>query len=292
MQVLRKQDWFHPDGFPIVVERRDPQEPFGLHSHEFSELVIIVGGRGVHQTDDDAYELAPGDTFVISGSRRHDYRNMDQLQLVNILFDAQDRWLGGGTLPVGDLGSLAGYHALFTLEPAWRKRHLFNSRLQLSPAELAEALRMVESMESELSVRGPGFGVMASTTLLQLMTFLSRCYGRTGNPQSKRLLRIAEAISHIERHSADPITLDQLVEISGMSRRNFLRAFSSTMGDTPMNYVIRLRIRNACRLLQETDWSITRIAGEVGFQDSNYFSRKFRSLLDVTPREYRNRRTQ
>ena len=284
MKVLKKQDWFHEDGFPIVVERRDPQEPFGLHSHEFSEIVIITGGNGVHITGEDSYELATGDTFVIGGTRPHDYLNMDQLRLINVMFDANEL-----PMSLSDLQSLAGYHALFTLEPAWRKRHEFNSRLQLSGPELIQAISLVDQLEQELSDRGPGFGVMATTTLLQLATFLSRCYGRSGNPQSKSLLRIAEAISLIERHYADPITLDELIEISGMSRRNFLRTFESTLGCPPITYLIRLRIRQACKLLQQSDNSITEIAMSVGFSDSNYFSRKFRSLTGSSPRDFRNR---
>ena len=38
--TLKRKDWFHADGFPIAVERREPQEPFGLHSHEFTEIVM------------------------------------------------------------------------------------------------------------------------------------------------------------------------------------------------------------------------------------------------------------
>src|SRR5437764_1160665 len=44
--TLRAKDWFHPDGFPLAVERRDPQEPFGLHGHDFSEVVVVTGGPG------------------------------------------------------------------------------------------------------------------------------------------------------------------------------------------------------------------------------------------------------
>ncbi len=284
MKVLKKQDWFHADGFPIVVERRDPQEPFGLHAHEFSEIVIITGGKGIHTTGEDRYQLVTGDCFVIGGTRPHDYLNMDQLRLINVLFDASE-------LPMtfSDLQSLPGYHALFTLEPAWRKRHRFNSRLQLTPVELAEAMRLVDQLEQELADRGAGFGVMATTTLLQLATFLSRCYSRSRSPQSKSLLRVAEAISHIQRHYADPITLDELIEISGMSRRNFLRTFESTMGDPPIKYLIRLRVRHACKLLRHSDQSITEIAMAVGFSDSNYFSRQFRMRTGSSPRDYRNR---
>lgn len=279
---LKKEDWFHSDGFPIVVERRDPQQPFGLHCHEFAEVVIITGGKGVHITGEDSYELATGDTFVIGGDRPHDYLNMDRLSLINILFDPD-----GLPLELGDLQSLSGYHALFTLEPAWRKRHQFTSRLQLNPAELNETLKYVESLDQELKNRAAGFRTMATVTMLQLVTFLSRCYSRTRNPESKKLLRIAEAISHIQRHFATPITLDDLVDISGMSRRNFIRTFEGTMQTSPIKYLIQVRIQEACRLLRTTERSVTDIAFDVGFSDSNYFSRQFRAHLDLSPREYR-----
>jgi AraC-like DNA-binding protein len=283
MQILKKEDWFPDDGFPIVVERRDPQEPFGLHAHEFSEIVIITGGKGEHITGEDSYELVAGDTFVIGGARPHDYLNLDQLRLINVLFDADQL-----PMSTGDLPSLPGFHALFTLEPAWRKRHQFTSRLQLSPNDLITAIRIVDQLETELEQRGPGFGVMSTTLLLQLATFLSRCFSQTHNPKSKSLLRIAETITHIERHYSDPISLNELIEMSGMSRRNFLRAFESTMGHSPIKYLIRIRIRQACKLLERSELSITEIAMEVGFSDSNYFSRQFRSLMGTTPRNYRN----
>ena len=284
MKVLKKQDWFHQDGFPIVVERRDPQEPFGLHCHEFSEIVIITGGAGVHITGEDSYELKPGDTFVIGGDRPHDYLNMDRLSLINILFDPAEL-----PLSLGDLQSLSGYHALFTLEPAWRRRHQFTSRLQLTPAEVAETLRLVDKLDNELAARRPGFEVMAIAAMLELVTFFSRCYSATRNPTSKTLIRIGETISHMRRHLDQPIALEDLVTISGMSRTNFIRMFEATIGTSPIKYFIGLRIEEARRLLRSTDKSITDIAFDVGFSDSNYFSRQFRSALGQSPRDYRKR---
>ncbi|MEM1225211.1 MAG: helix-turn-helix domain-containing protein [Planctomycetota bacterium] len=284
MQVLQKQDWFHEDGFPIVIERRDPQEPFGLHSHDFSEIVIITGGNGVHITGEESYDLAAGDTFVIGGDRPHDYLNMNRLSLINVLFDPDEL-----PMSLGDLNVLPGYHALFTLEPAWRKRHRFHSRLQLTPPELVEAIRLVDQLQRELESRSPGFKVMATATWLQLATFLARCYSQSCNPQSQSLLRIADAISHIERHYAERITLESLVGIAGMSRRNFIRTFESTMGIPPIQYLIRLRIEHACRLLRQSDNSITNIALSVGFNDSNYFSRQFKVVTGSSPRQYRTR---
>ena len=283
LKTLRKQDWFHEDGFPIVVARRDPQEPFGLHAHEFSEIVIVTGGKGLHVTGEDRYELATGDAFVIGGSRPHDYLNMQKLSLINVLFDPSDL-----PMTLSDLASLPGYHAMFRLEPAWRKRHRFSSRLSLSPSQLVDVNRIIDQLDFELQERNPGFGVMATALFMQLATYLSRSYSRSRNPESKALLRIGETISHIERNYASPIELAKLVEMSGMSRRNYIRTFESAMGCPPITYLIRLRVRHAGQMLKRNDSSITQIAFAVGFNDSNYFSRQFRAIQGCSPREYRD----
>ncbi len=282
VRILKKDDWFHPDGFPIAVERRDPQEPFGLHAHEFSELVIITGGRGLHVTGQDSWQLGTGDVFVIGGSRPHDYLNMENLRLINVLFDQEDL-----SIELMDLPSLAGYHALFHLEPAWRKRHDFKSRLRLTPTDMKISVGLVDELDGELNKRNAGFGFLATAIFMQIVGFLSRCYGRSRNTDSRALLRIARTITHLESHYADAINLDELVDMSQMSKRSFLRAFEAAMGYTPIAYVIQLRIARAAKLLCQTDDNVTNIAYSVGFNDSNYFSRQFRKHFGITPRAYR-----
>ncbi len=180
VRILRKEDWFPPDGFPIVVARRDPQEPFGLHAHEFAEVVIITGGTGLHVTGKETWPLIAGDVFVIGGDRPHDYQDMDGLRLINILFDPTQL-----RVDLGDLPALAGYHALFTLEPAWRQRHQFKSRLHLAPKDLGHVIGIVDELEEELSRREAGFRFLATALYMQLIGYLSRCYTRSRNPDSR-----------------------------------------------------------------------------------------------------------
>lgn len=85
---LQKTDRFLHEGFPIAVERRGPLEPFGFQSHDFCEIVIVAGAKGVHTNGENSYRVSVGDTFVIGGDRPHDYLNMDPLSLINVLFDA------------------------------------------------------------------------------------------------------------------------------------------------------------------------------------------------------------
>jgi len=280
--TLKRKDWFHPDGFPISVERRDPQEPFGLHAHEFAEIVIITAGRGVHVTGTESYPLNTGDTFVIGGSRQHDYHSMDKLCLVNVLFQPKKI-----NLRTYDLRTLPGYHALFTLEPAWRRRHQFNSRLRLTPQELSVVMGFVDQLDEELRQRASGFKFMATAAFMQIVGYLSRCYGRAKNPDSRALLRIGEAISCLETNYQDTIDLDRLARIAHMSKRNFMRSFQAAMGSSPIAHLVQLRVNRGAALLRRTGQSVTEIAFAVGFTDSNYFARQFRKLLGVTPSQYR-----
>lgn len=285
-RILKTDDWFHPDGFPISIERREPQEEFGTHSHEFAELVIVTGGKGLHVTGNDSWELSAGDVFVISGSREHEYRDLRDLRLVNILYQPNQL-----KMRLMDLVSVPGYHALFTLEPHRRSRQPTKSRLHLTSNELTRIIGWVDRLEAELKAREPGFGFMATAVFMQIIGRLSRAYGRSPSPDNRALLRVGEALSHLEQHIQQDVDLEELARIAHMSRRSFLRVFQSATGTSPLAWLIGQRIQRACGLLRHTDKRVTEIAFEVGFNDSNYFTRQFRKTTGMSPREYRLRQS-
>ena len=284
-RILTIEDWFHPDGFPISIERREPQPAFESHSHEFAELVIVIGGKGKHVTGQDSWEITTGDVFVITGSREHEYRDLKNLRLVNILYQPDQL-----KMRLMDLPSVPGYHALFTLEPTWKPRQLAKGRLRLNARELAQILESVDKLDHELGTREPGFGFMARAAFMQIIGLLSRCYGRNPSPDGKALLRIGEALSHLENHIHLPVNLEKLASIANMSQRSFLRIFRSATGTSPIAWQLNQRIQRACSMLRSSDKRITEIAFDVGFNDSNYFTRKFRQATGFTPREYRLRK--
>jgi len=282
LRTLKSSEWFAPDGFPIAVERREPQVAFPPHRHEFSEIVLITGGEGLHVVDKESWPLGAGDVFVIGGARGHAYRDLKQLRLINILF-LPDKL----HFDLSDLKLLPGYHALFSLEPAWRQRHSFNSRLRLSPRELAPVMGLVDQMDMELKERAPGFGFMATALFMQIAGYLSRCYERARGADSRHLLQIAKAITHLESNTSASVNLDELAGIAGMSKRSLVRAFHEATGVPPIAYLIQLRVNRATALLRSSSESITDIAFQVGFSDSNYFTRQFSKQTGMSPRRYR-----
>ncbi len=283
-RVLKIDDWFHPDGFPISIERREPQEDFEPHAHEFAELVIVTGGKGLHVTVQDSWELAAGDVFVMAGPREHEYRELRDLRLVNILYQPSQL-----QMRLLDLPSVAGYHALFTLEPKRRQRQPAGGRLRLNGKEMAQITGLVDRLEGELKAREPGFGFMATAAFMQIIGLLSRYYGRSPSSDGRALLRIGEALSHLERNIHCAVNLEELASIAQMSRRSFLRVFQSATGTSPLAWQIDQRISRACALLRHTDKRVTEIAFEMGFNDSNYFTRQFRKVTGFSPRDYRMR---
>jgi AraC-like DNA-binding protein len=68
-----------------------------------------------------------------------------------------------------------------------------------------------------------------------------------------------------------------------------MRVFRKATGQTPIDYLVRLRIQKSISLLRNTDQPIIEIALESGFNDSNYFTRQFRKLTNESPSAYRKR---
>jgi transcriptional regulator GlxA family with amidase domain len=125
---------------------------------------------------------------------------------------------------------------------------------------------------------------------MQIVAYLSRCYGRSRNPNSRALLRMAAAITHLETHFAEAVHLEELARMAQMSKRSFIRAFQAATGSSPISYLIEQRVNRAATLLRKEEGSITEIAFQVGFSDSNYFTRQFRKVFGVSPRDYRRKR--
>lgn len=97
-----------------------------------------------------------------------------------------------------------------------------------------------------------------------------------------------EAVKHfmaenIERH----ITLQQLADYIGMSASHLSMRFRQQTGNSPIQYLNKLRVEKAAEMLRESDMQINQISYKVGFEDPLYFSRMFSKTMKLSPKEYR-----
>jgi AraC family L-rhamnose operon transcriptional activator RhaR/AraC family L-rhamnose operon regulatory protein RhaS len=255
-----------------------------LHSHEFHELVMILAGRGIHITADEEYPVWRGHCFLVRPGEAHGYRQTAGLTLANILYCPERL-----QLPEYDLRTIPGYHRLFVVEPALRRNRAGQTPLQLTGTSLVRATELLQTIECELADGQPGFQNVAAGCLLQLIAFLCRSHsGSTGNiTSSNSATRLSNLLSHLEANYQKPLSLAKMATMAGLTPHSLIREFQRVTGKTPVDYLLNLRITNASRLLRHSDLRINEVATRVGFHDSNYFSRQFRNITGLSPREYR-----
>jgi AraC-like DNA-binding protein len=113
----------------------------------------------------------------------------------------------------------------------------------------------------------------------------------TASPPPRLAQRILDAMRRIEADPGAPWRLTKLASDAEISVFHFLRSFRRITGLTPYAYVRQVRLREAARLLCDSDLSITQAAAEAGFGDLSTFHKAFKATFGVPPRQFRNRRS-
>jgi transcriptional regulator GlxA family with amidase domain len=101
--------------------------------------------------------------------------------------------------------------------------------------------------------------------------------------------RLLAAVSAMEKHLEDPISLQKVCRISGLSLRHLQRRFTEVMGRSPTSFYRELRLHRARKMLMHGSRSILDVAVANGFVSGSHFSRCYRSHFGRTPREERSR---
>lgn len=276
--------WEFPDQtFPFSVNDVHVQHDLPMHQHRFLEIVFITAGHGMHSLNGNLSTIEAGDCFVIPIDSAHAYSQVQHLHLVNILFHEQL------LAPFHqELNALPGYHALFTLEPAYHKLNDTLGRLRTMPTERLAIMEVIEQMRDEAAEQAPGYRLKLIALFFQLLVNLSRVYQNSTCKPSARLIHIGAVISKMEQDYTQPLTIKELADVAYMSERNLTRRFREGVGMPPHEYLIRLRMRHAAQLLRGTTRPIAEISQAVGIDDGNYFSRQFKRVMGISPRNYRN----
>lgn len=153
--------------------------------------------------------------------------------------------------------------------------------------------RSFELMLAE--VARPGLATQAMTEVLMkhcLIVLLRQHL--TGAPETSPLLiamqepRLARAVLAVLERPGAPYSVEGLAVLAGMSRASFADRFSQMFGQAPMDFVQRVRLRIAARLLTTTDLPIKVIASTIGYASRTAFSRAFEQVYGAGPADFRS----
>ncbi len=250
------------------------------HFHDFSEIVLILSGRGIQNIDGREYAVGGGDIFLLNGYTKHYFSRRENLVLYNLQFSAGDL-----PLPECYLRKLPGYNMFFLLEPNLRNN--FRKMLHVGESEKELLAEKICKLRDILTDKQQGFEAVAFSSLLGIIIHLAGFLPETEAEDDSPLLRMGNVISFMENNFTRSWTLHELARRACMSVNNFLRIFRSATGCSPQAYLQMLRLNRAAELLIKTELSVGMIAEQCGFYDSNYFCKLFRRKYNTSPKQFR-----
>jgi len=148
---------------------------------------------------------------------------------------------------------------------------------------------LMQGMEVEIRNGCPSGRLYAESISLAVLSYL---WGRFSVRHS---IRMANGLSqaglkllkdYLNANLGQDIGLIQMAELVGLSPKHLSRCFKESTGESPYQYLLRLRVNEAKRLLYNGNFSMTEIAYSVGFSTPSHFSMAFRKVTGVSPSEF------
>ena len=275
--------------FPVGLHKleypADTDVMFYVHWHQEFEFLVLTEGKVLFTIEDRKYVMNPGDIVFINSNYLHMAKNICGGVCSFYAIDFSYHVLN------------EDIHSIFSkkfIRPILNDKYVFPEFMPVSEDEdkcwqkdIRKYLHEIgECPEHELEP----FELMIRSRIFAIWDILDKNCVRAqkdNDIESRYSERLEPVISYIKENYAYEITLGELAAILPMSEGQFSRVFKQTMKLSPIQYLMRYRILQSCKLLQDTEKKIGEIANLSGFNNISYFNRVFLNTIGCTPKEYR-----
>lgn len=267
-------------GFPFEFHHIDSSHPryiMSYHWHVEYEIIRILQGSLSVTLDEKSFTAEVGDVIFVHSGILHSGIPEDCVYQC-IVFDI-NAFLKLNTVCAEYMQKIIHQEIMIY--------HHFSSKYP-------KILDAVSSFFQAMLEKRPGYEMIVIGQFYHFFGLIfSNHYYLESMPKArrdyKRILQLKQVVDFIEKNYTSPITLQQLSASVSMSPKYFCRFFSEMTHQTPMDYLNRQRIEQACYQLSTTNDSITEIAYQNGFNDLSYFIRTFKKYKGITPGKYKRR---
>lgn len=250
---------------------------FKQHSHSFSETVIILNGTGVHLVGDHEYMLSRGDTFAIKGSTSHGFKDTQNMEFLNLIYDPHIFLQKSN-----ELQSIPGFIPFFLTEPEARHFGHYTSMLKLDEEALSYVRMMGDFIVNQFKDREAAQQAVIKINFLALISYIATKYDNASSG-AEHIYYIGSAIDYMEKNMEDPIMLEDIATEVHISARQLSRIFIKYLEVSPMIYLRNMRLKSALTMLSQSEASVAEVSRKCGFVDPAYFSRVFRETYGKSP---------
>ena len=272
---LSSKDCFH------IVERHKTEFTYPLHRHREFELNFIEHGAGVRRIVGDSVEEIGDFELVLVGSEGLEHvweqGNCKSADIREITIQFSKDIFNENLLSKNQFVSIKkmldkAEHGLAFPLSAIMKVYSTLDTLAVEKEKFVQFLKFLYILY-ELSM-ADGVKVLASSSFANT----------SRNKESRRVQKVKQ---YINDHYSEPLMLNDLADIAGMSPVAFSRFFRIRTNRTLSDYIADIRLGFAARLLVDTTKNISEICYECGFNNLSNFNRTFKNKRGSTPREFR-----
>ena len=225
-------------------------------------LIYCTEGKGVIRVEGREYHLGPNQAFCIPRWRGHRYWacGEEPWSILWVHFKGEDT----AFYPLDEerLVSFSGIHE--------ENRMMFLFDL------------LFRALEGDYTL---GNFIYLSQVLSLI---LGELYQRERKGSGEGSRRVTDIVRYMVRHLGEPLTLEQLAQEFDLSKSGLHALFQKHTGRSPMDFFLRLKMKEACKMLRSTSLRVYEVAQRLGYQDPYYFSRIFRKVVGISPKEYQN----
>lgn len=276
--LIRAADFFSPrlpfHVMRLVMRREDWKTPY-LRRRDFWKVVCILDGKGQYITGSKLVPIEVGDFLLVGPDEATAYQvESPEMRILNLLF--QPSWVEASVL-----GLRAVLPELFAPGKGVARQGHY-------PQSGRELQRLVFELEQE---RLHGVGVSETLLRLKLAELLLKL--SRSRPRAKRAKQQAQVLDLIDGRLLssfdEPFSLKSLAQEAKLHPNSLARIYRKARGRSLSSAWELRRVEKACEYLGSGDMSITRIAGEVGFNDLSFFYKIFKRYRGLAPGEWRQR---
>ena len=262
---------------------------FGMVSRGNCWLSVDGVPDPIPLTGGDCFLLAPGSSYALRDDPRTQARSFCEIAPTN---GSNVISYGGGGAPTTIISGWFRFGQM-SIKPLRR----LLPELILVRADQAQSLALhttLQLLASEMAQPSPGVEVMVNRLADILFIQCVRAHIALNSETCKGgLLRaifdpqIGAALRAMHEKVENPWTVETLAAAAGMSRSAFALRFKETLRETPLEYLTNWRMYKATGFLQERDKKLIDIAKSVGYDSDAAFSKAFRRVIGIAPRQYR-----
>jgi AraC-like DNA-binding protein len=252
----------------------------------FTDFVVtsmLRGRKVMHLFDNPGFDYLPGETVLVPAhvTMKIDFPEASALNPTQCIALALDH-----VKIQSIVDRLNEQYPRSGKDQYWSLSH--NEYHFINNLDLAQSLNKLIRI---CSGNGLGKDILADLTLQELVVHIIQTQNlavasglQSGTSHDNPL---AYVVSYIRTNIGEKIQVDDLSEKACMSRTSFYRAFKREFNLSPLDFILKEKIKKAKQLLSESKTSISEVCYQLGFSDLNYFGRQFKKLEGISPSQYR-----